>query len=281
MTDNTNFFSDDNSQLKELKNNNNLSDQEIYPFLSSSLSLYFLVEKILKAHNKEIKADIEPELLPYMEEIDLIVACYQEEISIFDYNSLKKMSESLLYGYYCQSNYSTVCFYNAILNLCDICQEMSNIIDRGDSESLNFDNAYRETMEQCFYDLNYCILANFKLLSYENNEILSCVRYLQVVENINIQELADKMAAIYSEHRPDLEFLNKYPEIFEKLATYVPMSLLLDLISVSDCVESEEWKELLPNSNGTVKKEIDADFLEELYARSEQKMAERLGDSNE
>jgi hypothetical protein len=263
--------------LRELNNNNDLSDQDIYPFLSGIMKLYNLVELILKAHAGEVQPDldslgIDPDLL---EPEDIAVACYQDEIAAIDYESLIFAADSLYSGYYCPVNYSTDCFVDSIKNLCEACKIILNTISNGDP--VDFDRVYKEAVEQFYYDLNYCIIVNFKLMYYENGEILSCVKYYSAMTNTDIKKLADKMSDISEKHRPDLEFLNKYPEIFDKLLQYTPKALLYDLFGVSDCVENEEWADLLPDKDGKVKRYLDQDFIDELYVRNEQKMLERVG----
>ncbi len=271
----TKFFSDTKG-LKEIKNEGNVPDRDIFPFLNKVMFLYNLTKLVLDAHSGRVKPDLEalglsPELL---EPEDLAVACYQDDITSIDYSRLKAEAPTLYTGYYCQSNYSTQCFVDSIINLCDICNALLNTISNGDD--LNFNETYKESMEQYYYDLNYCILSNFKLLSYEKGEILSCIKYYCAMTNTDVEKLATHMLSVYQEHRPNLEFLNKYPEIFDKLAEYTPTSLLFDILGMSDCIEPNEWKELLPDKNGKIARYIDQDFIDELYERNDVKRIERM-----
>lgn len=248
-----------------LDNFNGVDNKIMYQVFDNLYSMWKLANTILDAHAGKILPDEDPEDLRGLSSEEIASLIYTEDLESFDANFAENLSKELLYSAYFKPNYSTEIFATAVYNLADT---FKNLVER-----LNIMVEYelgKETedkIKKYLYDLNYGILVNFKLMGYREGYVLNCIQFYTIKNNMNVSDIAEPMFKIFQEHKPALPYLNNHPELFEKLESVIPYYTLLDLIAYSDVITEQEWKDMLPDENGTIKLDVDQLFFDELEAR--------------
>ena len=275
----TDFFGTNNSDtttkaIDIIDNFNGVDNKIMYNVFDSLYSMWKLTKLILDAHDGKITPDEDPEDLRGMTSEEIASLMYSEELDGFDKSFAENLSKDLLYSAYFKPNYATEMFATAVYNLTELFRSINGSLFK--MVSYELDPEIKERLRKYLYDLNYGILVNFKLMSYKENQILNCVQYYVVKNNITVESIAEPMFEIYKEHKPELPYLNNHPELFTKLEEYIPYTTLLDLIAYSDVVTEDEWNAMLPDENGKIKLEPDQLFFDELEARFAEDVGSRF-----
>lgn len=256
----TNFFN-----TRTIDNYNGLSDREIYNVLTHLLDLQAITKKILDAHDGKLTLEYDEDELEGLTNDELISLHYCDEIADIDIGEYNKIVYNIFLGLYFKPNYTIELFANGINNTLKIYKELNLRINSG--HALDFDNYYRKYLEKHYYNINYCILVNFKLMYIDEASITSGIKYFCTINKIKLEDIVNPMYEIFKEHKPTVVYLNKHPELFEKLEDLIPPANLLDLVAYSDLVEPEEWEKMLPKEDGTIELSIDQLFIDELEER--------------
>lgn len=276
----TSFFEVSNEQpvvnkaIEVIENFNGVSNQIMYKVFDNLYSMWCLAKMILDAHDGKIVPDEDPEDLRGMSSEEIASLIYGEVLEDFDTSFSETLAKDLLYSAYLKPNYSTEIFATAVYNLADIFNNLKSRLYMMTSYEL--DNDTKKEIQRHFYNLNYCLLVNFKLMSYKENKILNCIQYYTVSKQMSVAEIAEPMFNIFKENQPELPYLNNHPELFVKLEEVIPYSTLLDLIAYSDVVTSEEWNDMLPDADGNIKLVVDQLFFDELESRFAENVGNRF-----
>lgn len=280
----TNFFGTTEEKIPAnaidiIDNFNGVDNKIMYKVFESLYDMWKLSKLILDAHDGKIVPDEDPEDLRGLTSEEIASLIYSEELDGYDKSFAEVLSKDLLYSAYFKPNYATEMFATAVYNITNIFRSINGSLSK--MISFELDNETKDRLRKYFYNLNYGILVNFKLMSYKDNQILNCVQYYIVKNNITIESIAEPMFEVYKDHKPELPYLNNHLELFSRLEEVIPYATLLDLIAYSDVVTEDEWNDMLPDADGKIKLEPDQLFFDELEARFAEDIGSRFSETVE